>query len=461
MEQEPAAITELKLAEDVKPSMPKIENAREFMAKVKEYAQSDIIDKSITCTLLTELTIKKFDWYSLMRWKGPFAKLLESRGIYAQYTMPSTPQQNGVAERRNRTIMKMIVAYLLNRVPSKAIPKTPYELWTGKKPSLRHLHVWGYPVEKMKIIIFFLCFTLPLALGELKVGFYGSSCPKAESIVQQMVQKRFNRDKSITAALLRLHFHDCAVRGCDASILIDSTDDTPEKESGTNEGVRGFDLIDEVKESLEAACPSTVSCADIITLATRDAVALSGGPKYDVPTGRRDGLVSNANDIKIPGPSNPVSVISQFFASKGITTQEMVTLFGAHTVGVAHCSFFSDRFSNSQGKPDPTMDPSLSAKLMKLCNSTGDPATPLDQKTSFLVDNQFYKQILVKRGVLEIDQQLALDTSTKSFVSDLASNEDNFENSFASAMIKMGKIDVLVGNQGEIRKKCSAFNNRN
>ncbi|XP_027351126.1 peroxidase 44 [Abrus precatorius] len=312
----------------------------------------------------------------------------------------------------------------------------------------------------MKIIILFFCFVLPLALADLKVGFYGSSCPKAESIVQQVVQKRFSRDKSITAALLRLHFHDCAVRGCDASILIDSTDDTPEKESGTNDGVRGFDLIDEVKESLEAACPSTVSCADIITLATRDAVALSGGPKYDVPTGRRDGLVSNTNDIKIPGPSNPVSVISQFFASKGITTQEMVTLFGAHTVGVAHCSFFSDRLSNSQGKPDPTMDPSLSANLIKLCNSTADPATPLDQQTSFLVDNQFYKQILVKRGVLEIDQQLALDTSTKSFVSDLASNEDRFENSFASAMIKMGKIDVLVGNQGEIRKKCSAFNNR-
>ena len=37
--------------------------------------------------------------------------------------------------------------YLLNRVPSKAILKTPFELWTGRKPSLRHLHVWGCPVE--------------------------------------------------------------------------------------------------------------------------------------------------------------------------------------------------------------------------------------------------------------------------------------------------------------------------
>ena len=81
--------------------------------------------------------------------------------------MPGTPQQNGVAERRNRTLMDMVrsmmnnsyvpvslwmyalrnAAYLLNRIPSKAVPKTPYELWTGRKPSLRHLHVWGCQAE--------------------------------------------------------------------------------------------------------------------------------------------------------------------------------------------------------------------------------------------------------------------------------------------------------------------------
>ncbi|RVW97188.1 Retrovirus-related Pol polyprotein from transposon TNT 1-94 [Vitis vinifera] len=37
--------------------------------------------------------------------------------------------------------------YILNRVPSKAVAKTPYELWTSKKPSIRHLHVWGCPAE--------------------------------------------------------------------------------------------------------------------------------------------------------------------------------------------------------------------------------------------------------------------------------------------------------------------------
>ena len=98
---------------------------------------------------------------------GPFAKFLEKRVIRAQYTMPGTPQQNGVAERRNRTLMEMVrsmmsyssvpislwgealktAMYILNRVPSKAVPKTPFELWTGRKPSLRHIHIWGCPAE--------------------------------------------------------------------------------------------------------------------------------------------------------------------------------------------------------------------------------------------------------------------------------------------------------------------------
>ncbi|RVW62715.1 Retrovirus-related Pol polyprotein from transposon TNT 1-94 [Vitis vinifera] len=62
---------------------------------------------------------------------GPFAKFLEKRGIRAQYTMPAL-----------KTAM-----YILNRVPSKAVPKTPFELWTGRKPSLRHIHIWGCPAE--------------------------------------------------------------------------------------------------------------------------------------------------------------------------------------------------------------------------------------------------------------------------------------------------------------------------
>ncbi|RVW18326.1 Retrovirus-related Pol polyprotein from transposon TNT 1-94 [Vitis vinifera] len=98
---------------------------------------------------------------------GPFAKFLQEHGIVAQYTMPGSPDQNGVAERRNRTLLDMVrsmlsssklpkflwtealktAVYILNRVPTKAIPKTPFELLKGWKPSLRHMRVWGCSFE--------------------------------------------------------------------------------------------------------------------------------------------------------------------------------------------------------------------------------------------------------------------------------------------------------------------------
>ena len=98
---------------------------------------------------------------------GPFAKFLQEHGIVAQYTMPGSPDQNGVAERRNRTLLDMVrsmlsssnlpkslwaealktAVYILNRVSTKAVPKTPFELWKGWKPSLRHMRVWGCPSE--------------------------------------------------------------------------------------------------------------------------------------------------------------------------------------------------------------------------------------------------------------------------------------------------------------------------
>ena len=94
-----------------------------------------------------------------------FAKLLLKRDICAQYTMPDTPQQNGVSERRNTTLMDMVrsmlinstlpvslcmytlkaAMYLLNKVPSKAVPKTPFELWMNRTPSIRALARLGLP----------------------------------------------------------------------------------------------------------------------------------------------------------------------------------------------------------------------------------------------------------------------------------------------------------------------------
>ncbi|XWS42735.1 hypothetical protein CRYUN_Cryun16bG0039600 [Craigia yunnanensis] len=132
-----------------------------------------------------------------------------------------------------------------------------------------------------------------------------------------------------------------------------------EKNAVPNFTVREYELIDEAKKDLEAACPSKISCADIIALATRDAVFLSGGPFYPVLTGRRDGLVSNPDEVNLPGPTLSVSQAFQTFRAKNMTMDDMVILLAAHAVGVAHCSFFLDRITNFQGngRPDRTTDP--------------------------------------------------------------------------------------------------------
>ena len=59
---------------------------------------------------------------------------------------------------------------------------------------------------------------------------------------------------------------------------------------------------------------------------------------------------------------------------------------------------------------------------------------------------------------MQIDQELALDKLSAPLVSRLAANDALFQQSFANAMIKMGRVEVLVGKAGEIRKNCRVFN---
>nr|BAC10402.1 peroxidase 1 precursor-like protein [Oryza sativa Japonica Group] len=93
--------------------------------------------------------------------------------------------------------------------------------------------------------------------------------------------------------------------GCDASVLLSSThgvggNNMAERDAPPNRSLRGFVSVQRVKSRLEAACPSTVSCADILALMARDAVLLASGPYWPVPLGRRDGRVSCAAEVMSP-----------------------------------------------------------------------------------------------------------------------------------------------------------------
>ncbi|XP_042381852.1 peroxidase 57-like [Zingiber officinale] len=317
------------------------------------------------------------------------------------------------------------------------------------------------------VVAFVLLDAASVSHAQLQVGFYVGKCKgtDVEAVIRGVVQARFKQDPSILPALLRMQFHDCFVRGCDASILLDGQ--SSEKNAGANASVRGYELIDEIKAALEKACAGVVSCADIIVAATRDAVVLGGGTRYDVQTGRRDGLRSSVNDVNLPGPSIPISNAIGFFNAKKISTEDMVLLLGGHTVGITHCLFISGRLwnFNGSGGPDPSMDPALVRSLRVTCPQNGDGdnnPVNLDQNATSanVVDNSFFKQIMAKRGVLQIDQRLADDGQTRSTVAGLAAGKLDFGKRFGGAMVRMGAIEVLTGSQGEVRKSCRAVNKR-
>ena len=109
----------------------------------------------------------------------------------------------------------------------------------------------------------------------LEVGYYSKSCPNAEKIVRKAMEALLVVDVTASAALVRLVFHDCQVRACDASILLrdDLQNITSELNSAKNFGIRRLEFIDHIKTALELECRGVVSCADIVVLAARDSIA--------------------------------------------------------------------------------------------------------------------------------------------------------------------------------------------
>lgn len=127
-----------------------LEMFKRFKALVEKEAKDTI--KTLRTDRGGEFTSKEFNDFCA------------NAGIKRHLTAPYTPQQNGVVERRNRTVVAMTRSllkernmpemlwgeairhsvYILNRSPTKAVVgETPYEAWTGAKPKLSHIRVFG------------------------------------------------------------------------------------------------------------------------------------------------------------------------------------------------------------------------------------------------------------------------------------------------------------------------------
>ncbi|CAI0404149.1 unnamed protein product [Linum tenue] len=267
-----------------------------------------------------------------------------------------------------------------------------------------------------------LLITIPASRAMLDSHYYDQTCPQAEAIILQTVRNASIYDPKVPARLLRMFFHDCFIRV----------------------SVRSFYVIDDAKAKLEMACPQTVSCADVIAIAARDVVTMSGGPSWDVLKGRKDGRVSKASDtINLPAPTFNVSQLIQSFAKRALGVKDLVALSGGHTLGFSHCSSFQNRIRNfsSMHDVDPNMNLQLAEVLRKKCRKphTDRSAGTFLDSTSSIFDNEYFRQLTQGKGVFGSDQALFID-----------------DREFAASMVKLGNVGVIE--KGEVRLKCASVN---
>ncbi|CAL5071177.1 unnamed protein product [Urochloa decumbens] len=297
------------------------------------------------------------------------------------------------------------------------------------------------------------------ASAQLSPTFYDTSCPNAMSTIKSAVNAAVAQEARMGASLLRLHFHDCFVHGCDASVLLN--DMNGEQFTAPNmKSLRGFGVIDNIKAQIEALCPQTVSCADILAVAARDSVVALGGPTWTVPLGRRDSTMSFPAEAltDLPAPTSSLQELIAAFKNKNnLDPTDMVALSGAHTIGQARCTTFRDHLGESN------INSTFAASLRGICPaaqsaSTDDNLAPLDVTTPNTFDNAYYSNLLSQRGLLHSDQELFNNGSTDNVVRNFASNPAAFSSAFATAMVKMGNISPLTGTQGQIRLSCSKVN---
>ncbi|CAH2051359.1 unnamed protein product [Thlaspi arvense] len=303
--------------------------------------------------------------------------------------------------------------------------------------------------------------------GKLSPSFYSISCPKAEEIVRSVVAQAVARETRMAASLMRLHFHDCFVQGCDGSLLLDTSGSiVTEKSSNPNSNsARGFDVVDQIKAALESQCPGIVSCADALTLAARDSSVLTGGPNWMVPLGRRDSTsasLSGSNN-NIPAPNNTFNTILSRFSNQGLDLADMVALSGSHTIGFSRCTSFRQRLYNQSGNgtPDTTLEQSYAANLRQRCPRSGGDQnlSELDINSAGKFDNSYFKNLIENMGLLNSDQVLfSSNEQSRELVKKYAEDQEEFFEQFAESMIKMGNISPLTGSSGEIRKNCRKVN---
>ncbi|KAI3462699.1 hypothetical protein Pfo_019362 [Paulownia fortunei] len=307
------------------------------------------------------------------------------------------------------------------------------------------------------------------ASAQLSQNFYANICPDVENIVRRAVTTKFSQTFVTIPATIRLFFHDCFVSGCDASVIVASTPgNTAEKDHPDNLSLAGdgFDTVIKARAAVDAvpSCKNKVSCADILAMATRDAIVLAGGPSYPVELGRLDGLSSTAASVNgnLPQPTFNLDQLNAMFTSRGLSQTDMIALSACHTVGFSHCSKFANRIYNfsRQNPVDPTLNGQYATQLQGMCPRNVDPriAINMDPISPRRFDNAYFQNLVQGKGLFTSDQVLFTDSRSRNTVNTWASNPQAFNSAFIQAITKLGRVGVKTGRNGNIRFDCGRFN---
>ncbi|KAJ8770880.1 hypothetical protein K2173_021795 [Erythroxylum novogranatense] len=320
-------------------------------------------------------------------------------------------------------------------------------------------------MSSLLVIVLYAALWFGRSHAQLNPSYYANTCPNVTAIVRGVVAGAAQNDVRIGAKLIRMHFHDCFVNGCDGSILlVGGNGIDSEQDAVPNQTVTGYEVVDDLKTALESACPGVVSCADILAIASEILVELAGGPTWEIPLGRKDSRTANRGGTSaIPGPFEDLRNLTDKFDDVGLDSTDLVALSGAHTFGFARCAVFSRRlYDFSNGNPDETLDTAYLQQLRQVCpqGSNGGTTTNLDPSSPYTFDNNYFINLQNNRGLLISDQVLFSTNGapTASIVNRFAGSQREFFASFSRSMINMGNINPLTGNQGEIRTDCKRVN---
>ncbi|KAH0776629.1 hypothetical protein KY290_008040 [Solanum tuberosum] len=216
--------------------------------------------------------------------------------------------------------------------------------------------------------------------AQLSSTFYNCTCPNALNTIHTSVRQAISRERRMAALLFIFIF----------MIALFS-----EKTALPNLGsVRGYGIIKDAKRKVQKTCPGVVSCADILAVAAKDA---STHVKPD-----------------LPGPFDPLSRLISAFANKGLSTRDMVALSGSHSIGQAQCFLLRDRIYNN----GTDIDTGFASTRRRRCpqeDQNGNLA-PLDLVTPNQLDNNYFKNLRQRKGLLQSDQVLLSGGSTDDIV---------------------------------------------